>query len=154
MIPIHRHPMMKPIHRIPSMPMQHQNGKKSIPNCVANVVNAIMVNDAMPKANQNCLSIVRFVNVMVSFLFANLIFLLSDNIKMKIPLCFTVHPSCIGMSLRMVKRIREYAWQCNDCKYCIKCRKAENAEKLMNCDQCDRSYHIYCIGLRKIPNGE
>lgn len=66
----------------------------------------------------------------------------------------TVHPSCINMSSRMVKRVNEYAWQCKDCKYCIKCRKIENEDKMVFCEQCGRGYHIYCIGLRKIPIGK
>lgn len=58
------------------------------------------------------------------------------------------------MSTRMVKRVNEYAWQCSDCKYCIKCRRSENDDKMVYCEQCDRGYHIYCIGLRKIPIGK
>lgn len=54
----------------------------------------------------------------------------------------------------MVRRVNEYAWQCKKCKNCIKCRRSDNEDKMMFCDQCDRSYHIYCIGLRKIPNGK
>lgn len=53
----------------------------------------------------------------------------------------------------MVRRINEYAWQCKKCKQCIKCRRKDNEDKMLFCNQCDRSYHIYCIGLRKIPNG-
>lgn len=64
------------------------------------------------------------------------------------------HPTCLKMSSRMVRRANEYAWQCKKCKSCIKCRRGENEDKLLFCDQCDRSYHIYCIGLRKIPNGK
>lgn len=64
------------------------------------------------------------------------------------------HPTCLKMSSRMVRRANEYAWQCKKCKSCIKCRRSENEDKLLFCDQCDRSYHIYCIGLRKIPNGK
>lgn len=63
------------------------------------------------------------------------------------------HPSCLKMSARMVRRINEYAWQCQKCKQCIKCRRSDNEDKMLFCNQCDRSYHIYCIGLRKIPNG-
>lgn len=64
------------------------------------------------------------------------------------------HPSCLKMSTRMVRRVNEYAWQCKDCKHCIKCRRSDNDDKMLFCDQCDRSYHIYCIGLRKVPNGK
>lgn len=67
---------------------------------------------------------------------------------------FPAHPSCIDMPPRSVKRVNEYAWQCKECKYCIKCRRTDNSDKFLFCDQCDRGYHIYCIGLRKIPNGK
>lgn len=66
----------------------------------------------------------------------------------------SVHPTCLKMSSRMVRRINEYAWHCNDCQICIKCRTSDNEDKMMHCDQCDRSYHIYCIGLRKVPIGK
>lgn len=58
------------------------------------------------------------------------------------------------MSARMVRRVNEYAWRCKKCKICIKCRLGDNDDKMLFCDQCDRSYHIYCIGLRKVPNGK
>ena len=68
--------------------------------------------------------------------------------------CYLVHPTCVEMPPRMVKRANEYAWQCRDCKLCMKCRRKDNDDKMLYCDQCDRGYHIYCIGLRKVPNGE
>lgn len=58
------------------------------------------------------------------------------------------------MSSRMARRVNEYAWQCKNCKYCMKCQRSENDDKMLFCDQCDRGYHIYCIGLRKVPNGK
>lgn len=58
------------------------------------------------------------------------------------------------MSSKMTKRVYEYAWQCKDCKHCIKCKRSEDKDKLVYCDQCDRGYHIYCIGLRKIPTSK
>lgn len=67
---------------------------------------------------------------------------------------FLAHPTCLKMSSRMVRRINEYAWHCRDCQICIKCRTGDNEDKMMYCDQCDRCYHIYCIGLRKVPNGK
>lgn len=36
----------------------------------------------------------------------------------------------------------------------MKCQRSENDDKMLFCDQCDRGYHIYCIGLRKVPNGK
>lgn len=69
-------------------------------------------------------------------------------------LSFLAHPTCLKMSSRMVRRVNEYAWQCRKCTSCIKCKRSDNEDKMLFCDQCDRSYHIYCIGLRKIPNGK
>lgn len=65
-----------------------------------------------------------------------------------------VHPSCIEMSSRMALRVREYDWQCAECKCCIKCKQEVNEDKMLYCDQCDRGYHIYCIGIKAVPSGE
>ncbi|KAH8298594.1 hypothetical protein KR018_003670 [Drosophila ironensis] len=72
--------------------------------------------------------------------------------------CYTcrrrVHPSCIEMPPRMVGRARSYNWQCADCKCCIKCRGPQTARKMLYCEQCDRGYHIYCLGVRTVPEGK
>ncbi|KAH8421455.1 hypothetical protein KR009_008309 [Drosophila setifemur] len=64
-----------------------------------------------------------------------------------------VHPSCIDMPQRMVGRVRNYNWQCAGCKCCIKCRSSQRPGKMLYCEQCDRGYHIYCLGLRTVPDG-
>ncbi|EDV44540.2 uncharacterized protein Dana_GF20276, isoform A [Drosophila ananassae] len=64
-----------------------------------------------------------------------------------------VHPSCIDMPQRMVGRVRNYNWQCSGCKCCIKCRSNQRPGKMLFCEQCDRGYHIYCLGLRTVPDG-
>jgi BRG1-associated factor 45A len=53
----------------------------------------------------------------------------------------------------MLDRVLEYKWQCASCKSCVKCRKKVHNDKMLFCDQCDRGYHIYCIGLRNVPEG-
>lgn len=67
---------------------------------------------------------------------------------------FIAHPTCLKMSVRMARRVNEFAWQCNDCRMCMKCHRSEDGDKLMSCDQCDRHYHIYCVGQRRIPEGK
>lgn len=53
----------------------------------------------------------------------------------------------------MYQRTLAYKWQCVNCKSCIKCRKAKD-NKMLYCIQCDRGFHIYCLGLRNVPEGE
>ncbi|XP_031788762.1 uncharacterized protein LOC100116660 isoform X2 [Nasonia vitripennis] len=64
-----------------------------------------------------------------------------------------VHPSCIDLTLDMVPHIRAYAWQCTDCKTCAQCHDPADEDKMLFCDMCDRGYHIYCVGLRRVPQG-
>ncbi|XP_016949471.1 supporter of activation of yellow protein isoform X2 [Drosophila biarmipes] len=64
-----------------------------------------------------------------------------------------VHPTCIEMPQRMVGRVRNYNWQCAGCKCCIKCRSTQRPGKMLYCEQCDRGYHIYCLGLKTVPDG-
>ncbi|KAH8235634.1 hypothetical protein KR032_004523 [Drosophila birchii] len=68
-------------------------------------------------------------------------------------LFLSVHPSCIDMPQRMVGRVRNYNWQCAGCKCCIKCRSSQRPGKMLYCEQCDRGYHIYCLGLKTVPDG-
>ncbi|XP_063978311.1 titin isoform X2 [Diachasmimorpha longicaudata] len=64
-----------------------------------------------------------------------------------------VHPSCIDLTLDMVPHIQAYAWQCTDCKTCAQCHDPADEDKMLFCDMCDRGYHIYCVGLRRVPQG-
>lgn len=66
---------------------------------------------------------------------------------------FPAHPSCVEMSARMFQRTLAYKWQCVNCKTCSKCRKAKD-NKMLYCVQCDRGFHIYCLGLRNVPDGK
>uniref|UniRef100_A0A182N4W4 PHD-type domain-containing protein n=1 Tax=Anopheles dirus TaxID=7168 RepID=A0A182N4W4_9DIPT len=65
------------------------------------------------------------------------------------------HPSCIGMSSAMYRRVQQYKWQCSECKLCMKCNQRPSAidSKMVYCDQCDRGYHLACKGLRNLPEG-
>ncbi|XP_053671347.1 serine-rich adhesin for platelets [Anopheles nili] len=65
------------------------------------------------------------------------------------------HPSCIGMSSVMYRRVQQYKWQCSECKICMKCKRKPSAidSKMVYCDQCDRGYHLACKGLRNLPEG-
>ncbi|KAG7199278.1 hypothetical protein KM043_018139 [Ampulex compressa] len=64
-----------------------------------------------------------------------------------------VHPSCIDLTLDMVPHIQSYSWQCTDCKTCAQCHDPADEDKMLFCDMCDRGYHIYCVGLRRVPQG-
>lgn len=63
------------------------------------------------------------------------------------------HPTCIDLTLVMVPKIESYNWQCMDCKSCVTCNDPDDEDKMIFCDMCDRGYHIYCVGLRRVPNG-
>ncbi|KAJ8666790.1 hypothetical protein QAD02_008452 [Eretmocerus hayati] len=65
----------------------------------------------------------------------------------------SVHPSCTDLTLDMVPHIRAYSWQCTDCKTCAQCHDPADEDKMLFCDMCDRGYHIYCVGLRRVPQG-
>ncbi|XP_037820221.1 supporter of activation of yellow protein isoform X2 [Lucilia sericata] len=71
--------------------------------------------------------------------------------------CYTcrrkVHPSCIEMPHRMANRVRNYNWQCADCKCCIKCKRKHDQNKMLFCEQCDRGFHIYCLTIKAVPDG-
>lgn len=58
------------------------------------------------------------------------------------------------MPSKMVKRALEYNWKCAECKTCSKCLRTTDETKMLFCDQCDRGYHIYCLGLRNVPEGK
>ena len=57
------------------------------------------------------------------------------------------HPWCWDMTIIMAKVVKEYDWQCMECKTCITCSDSQDEEKMMFCDLCDRGYHSYCVGL-------
>lgn len=57
------------------------------------------------------------------------------------------------MSQKMYVRSLAYKWQCSSCKTCVKCQKQKD-NKMLFCIQCDRGYHIYCLGLRNVPEGK
>lgn len=40
-----------------------------------------------------------------------------------------------------------------ECKRCVECSDSGNEEQMMFCDRCDRGYHVFCVGLKKIPQG-
>ena len=83
------------------------------------------------------------------------------------------HPTCVGLVLDLINYVTGYEWECTDCKQCMTCqvspfglasfRKKKNTflcsqdpadeDKMLFCDLCDRGYHIYCVGLQAIPNG-
>lgn len=85
------------------------------------------------------------------------------SICLKLFVCFnlilflfmiTVHPSCIEMPHRMATRVRNYNWQCADCKCCIKCKRKQDQNKMLFCEQCDRGFHIYCLAMKAVPDGK
>lgn len=63
------------------------------------------------------------------------------------------HASCVDLNPSMIPRINSYGWQCMECKNCMHCSSAEDEDKMIFCDLCDRGYHIYCVGLRRVPSG-
>ncbi|XP_026823326.1 uncharacterized protein LOC113561226 isoform X2 [Rhopalosiphum maidis] len=68
--------------------------------------------------------------------------------------CSTIyHPTCLDMTLEMIPYIKRYNWQCNECKSCAQCKEVADEDKMLFCDLCDRGYHIYCVGLRRVPEG-
>ncbi|KAF9420753.1 hypothetical protein HW555_003101, partial [Spodoptera exigua] len=64
-----------------------------------------------------------------------------------------LHPSCLELSADTIRKCREYAWQCAECKTCCTCRQPADDDKMLFCDLCDRGFHIYCVGLDTVPSG-
>lgn len=58
------------------------------------------------------------------------------------------------MPHRMTMRVRNYNWQCCNCKCCMKCKVNRDHNKMLFCEQCDRGFHIYCLGIKTVPDGE
>ncbi|XP_022114720.2 uncharacterized protein LOC110992989 isoform X2 [Pieris rapae] len=63
-----------------------------------------------------------------------------------------LHPGCVDLSPDTIRKCREYAWQCAECKTCCTCSRPADA-KMMFCDLCDRGHHLYCLGLQRVPDG-
>ncbi|XP_075976597.1 PHD finger protein enhancer of yellow 3 isoform X2 [Anticarsia gemmatalis] len=64
-----------------------------------------------------------------------------------------LHPSCLDLSADTIRKCREYAWQCPECKTCCSCRQSADDDNMLFCDLCDRGFHIYCVGLDTVPTG-
>lgn len=55
------------------------------------------------------------------------------------------HPSCLQFTQNMIISVKQYRWQCIECKCCSLCGNSDNDEQLLFCDDCDRGYHMYCL---------
>ncbi|CAL4111251.1 unnamed protein product, partial [Meganyctiphanes norvegica] len=66
------------------------------------------------------------------------------------------HPTCLQFTPHMMVSVRQYRWQCIECKACSLCGTSENDDQLLFCDDCDRGYHLYCLRppLHEPPEGE
>ncbi|KAF0298509.1 Histone acetyltransferase KAT6A [Amphibalanus amphitrite] len=64
------------------------------------------------------------------------------------------HPSCLGYSKRLTKKIQDKPWTCMDCKTCVLCRDVGG--ELIFCDHCDLAFHMLCHQpkVRRKPSGE
>jgi len=65
------------------------------------------------------------------------------------------HPTCLQFTDNMKISVKEYPWQCIECKTCTLCGTSENDDKLLFCDDCDRGYHMYCLvpPMKEAPEG-
>ena len=65
------------------------------------------------------------------------------------------HPTCLQFTKNMIVSVKEYAWQCIECKTCTLCGTSENDNQLLFCDDCDKGYHMYCLvpPLKEPPEG-
>ncbi|XP_057380388.1 zinc finger protein ubi-d4-like isoform X2 [Daphnia carinata] len=65
------------------------------------------------------------------------------------------HPSCLQFTANMIISVKQYRWQCIECKCCSLCGNSDNDEQLLFCDDCDRGYHMYCLKppLSEPPEG-
>lgn len=64
-----------------------------------------------------------------------------------------LHPGCVELGPDTIRKCREYAWQCAECKSCCACHRPADDDKMLFCDLCDRGFHIYCVGLDTVPHG-
>jgi len=65
------------------------------------------------------------------------------------------HPTCLQFTANMMVSVKQYPWQCIECKTCTLCGTSENDDKLLFCDDCDRGYHMYCLvpPMKEAPEG-
>lgn len=89
------------------------------------------------------------------------------------------HPTCLQFTDNMIISVKEYPWQCIECKCCTLCGTSENDDQvtsthtpmlfiiefqqfsqfcslqLLFCDDCDRGYHMYCLDppIKEPPEG-
>jgi len=65
------------------------------------------------------------------------------------------HPTCLQFTKNMLVSVKQYPWQCIECKTCTLCGTSENDDKLLFCDDCDRGYHMYCLvpPMKVAPEG-
>ncbi|XP_028398765.1 zinc finger protein ubi-d4 A-like isoform X2 [Dendronephthya gigantea] len=55
------------------------------------------------------------------------------------------HPSCLQFTAKLTAKVKQYRWQCIECKSCTFCGTSDNDDQLLFCDDCDRGYHMYCL---------
>lgn len=65
------------------------------------------------------------------------------------------HPTCLNFSENIILSVKNYKWQCIECKSCGLCGTSDNDDQLLFCDDCDRGYHMYCLKppLENPPEG-
>ncbi|GAA6012361.1 hypothetical protein JCM10207_007057 [Rhodosporidiobolus poonsookiae] len=67
------------------------------------------------------------------------------------------HPTCLEWDdWGMVKRVKGYAWLCQECKRCEVCDEKGDDDDMLFCDSCDRGWHRQCLDppLTSIPRGK
>ncbi|GAA5854791.1 hypothetical protein JCM9279_000947 [Rhodotorula babjevae] len=67
------------------------------------------------------------------------------------------HPTCLEWDdWGMVKRVKAYAWLCQECKRCEVCDEKGDDDDILFCDSCDRGWHRQCLSppLASIPRGK
>ncbi|XP_022244740.1 zinc finger protein ubi-d4 B-like isoform X1 [Limulus polyphemus] len=67
----------------------------------------------------------------------------------------SAHPTCLQFTPIMTAAVKNYRWQCIECKSCGLCGTSDNDDQLLFCDDCDRGYHMYCLNppLLNPPQG-
>ncbi|GEM11721.1 histone acetyltransferase mst2 [Rhodotorula toruloides] len=67
------------------------------------------------------------------------------------------HPTCLEWDdWGMVKRVKSYAWLCQECKRCEVCDEKGDDDDILFCDSCDRGWHRLCLDppLHSVPRGK
>ncbi|GJN88319.1 hypothetical protein Rhopal_001284-T1 [Rhodotorula paludigena] len=67
------------------------------------------------------------------------------------------HPTCLEWDdWGMVKKVKAYAWLCQECKRCEVCDEKGDDDDILFCDSCDRGWHRQCLDppLSTIPRGK